>query len=122
MLPQAELYEYLYAGHLEPHLEQLRALLGARRDALLEVLAERMPADAAWTRPDGGYFAWLELPPAVPAVALAERAAAAGVTFVPGDGFYPGPGGEHAARLSFSFPSVEQVRLGASRLADLVRV
>ncbi len=120
ILPQAELYEYLRAGELEPHLEYLRAFLRPRRDALLETFEELMPPGASWTRPEGGYFLWLELPPVLNAADLARRAAASGVTFVPGDGFFAGPGGEREARLSFSFPPVEDVRRGARRLAELV--
>src|SRR6201987_465747 len=46
MLAQAELYEYLSAGHLERQLERVRAFLRPRRDALLETFEERMPPDA----------------------------------------------------------------------------
>ena len=120
LLAQAELYEYLRAGHLEPHLAYLQSFLRARRDALLEVFGERMPPDARWTHPYGGYFLWLDLPPRINAATLARRSAAAGVTIVPGSGFFPGSGGEYGARLSFSFPSVEEIRAGAARLAELV--
>ena len=75
---------------------------------------------ATWTRPDGGYFLWLELAEGS-AARLAERAAAAGVPIVPGAGFYPGPGGERSARLSFSYPSVDEIHEGAQRLAALIR-
>jgi 2-aminoadipate transaminase len=120
LLAQAQLYEYVSSGYLEPHLDELCAFLRPRRDALLEVFAARMPPDARWTRPAGGYFMWLDLPEAVPAAALAERSAAAGVTIVPGSGFFAGTGGEHGARLSFSFPAVEEIRTAADRLAELI--
>jgi 2-aminoadipate transaminase len=122
MLAQAELYEYLHSGYLEPHLGHLREFLRPRRDALLEAFALRMPPDAHWTRPDGGYFLWLQLPERLDAVSLARRADAKGVSIVPGHGFFAAGGGEHAARLSFSFPSVEQIRIGAVVLADLASV
>jgi 2-aminoadipate transaminase len=121
LLPQAVLHEFLAGGAFEPHLVDLQAFLRARRDALLGVFSERMPADAIWTRPEGGYFLWLELPTRHDATALAVRAREHGVAIVPGKGFFAGPGGERAARLSFSYPSVEDVVLGATRLADLVR-
>ncbi|MEO8969375.1 MAG: PLP-dependent aminotransferase family protein [Solirubrobacteraceae bacterium] len=120
LLAQAELYEYLRAGHLEPHLAYLQSFLRVRRDALLEVFGQRMPPDAQWTRPQGGYFLWLDLPPRIDAATLARRSAAVGVTIIPGNGFFPGSGGEYGARLSFSFPSVEEIRAGAERLAELV--
>ena len=52
-------------------------------------------ASAHWSRPDGGYFVWLELAENVDAAELLERAAAAGVTFVKGTDFGGGP--EHRA-------------------------
>lgn len=121
LLPQAQLHDFLAAGHFEPHLEFLRSFLRPRRDALLEVLAEELPQGTAWTRPDGGYFLWLELPAAVDAAELNERARAAGVAFVPGAGFFHGDRGRSTARLSFSYPSVDEIRVGAHRLAGLVR-
>ena len=78
-----------------------------------------MPPDAGWTRPDGGYFVWLELPRHLEAERFAERAASAGVSIVPGPAFFAGAGGERGARLSFSFPTVAQIRTGAARLAGL---
>jgi 2-aminoadipate transaminase len=121
LLAQAQVYEYLTAGLLERHLEHVTSLLRERRDALLETLAADMPAGVTWTRPGGGYFLWLGLPEDVSARELGARSAAAGVTIVPGDGCFPGPGGEHGARLAFSHPSPEEIRTGASRLAELVR-
>lgn len=114
LLAQAQLLEFLTAGHLEPHLRFLAAALRARRDALLGEL-EALRDVASWTRPEGGYFLWLEQPH--DAAALLERARAAGVDFVPGAAFGGGPG---SARLSFSYPSVEEIRDGARRLTGLV--
>jgi DNA-binding transcriptional MocR family regulator len=121
ILAQAELYEYLCSGDLEVHLDELREFLRPRRDAMLEVFDELMPATARWTRPEGGYFLWLALPPRLDANGLANRAAAAGVTFVPGGGFFAGDRGDDGARLSFSFPPVESVRRGALELVRLIR-
>lgn len=114
LFAQAQLLEFLSAGRLEPHLEFLGRALGERRDAMLAGL-EALRDVATWTRPDGGYFLWLEQP--LDATALLERARPAGVTFVPGAAFGGGPG---SARLSFSYPSVDEVRAGARRLAELV--
>jgi DNA-binding transcriptional MocR family regulator len=121
ILAQAELYEYLSSGELEPHLDELCAFLRPRRDALLEAFDELMPSTARWTRPEGGYFLWLQLPPPLHANELAKRAAAAGVTFVPGGGFFAGDRGHDGARLSFSFPPVDSVRRGALELVRLMR-
>jgi DNA-binding transcriptional MocR family regulator len=122
LLAQAQVFEFLSAGHLEPHLEDARAFLRPRRDALLEVLDAELDGRATWTRPDGGYFLWLDLHEDVDASALAERARGeAGVEVVPGRGFFAGDGGAHSLRLAFSFPAVDAIVVGARRLAALIR-
>jgi 2-aminoadipate transaminase len=117
LLGQATVFEFLRRGRLEPNLERVRGLLGARRDTMLAALAQQLP-DARWSRPEGGYFVWLELADDVEAAAVLERAAAAGVTFVPGVDF---GGSANSARLAFSFVSPEEIEEGVRRLAQLVR-
>jgi 2-aminoadipate transaminase len=117
LLGQATVFEFLRRGNFEPNLERVSTLLGARRDAMLEALERELP-DARWSRPQGGYFVWLELPEGADAGALLERATAAGVTFVPGADF---GGARNTARLAFSFVSPDEIREGVRRLAALVR-
>jgi 2-aminoadipate transaminase len=117
LLGQATVFEFLRRGNFEPNLERVKALLGARRDAMLDALERELP-DARWSRPQGGYFVWLELPEGADAGALLERATAAGVTFVPGADFGGAP---NTARLAFSFVSPDEIREGVRRLAALVR-
>jgi DNA-binding transcriptional MocR family regulator len=117
LLGQATVFEFLRRGNFEPNLERVSTLLGTRRDAMLEALERELP-DARWSRPQGGYFVWLELPEGADAGALLERATAAGVTFVPGADFGGAP---NTARLAFSFVSPDEIREGVRRLAALVR-
>jgi DNA-binding transcriptional MocR family regulator len=121
-LSQATVLEFVRSGNFEPNLERVKGLLRERRDAMLEALAHEMPEDAVWTRPEGGYFVWLELPSGPPAAELLTEAEAAGVTFVKGaDFFSEGRGGERALRLAFSFVSPEEIAEGVSVLGSLVR-
>jgi 2-aminoadipate transaminase len=117
LIGQATVYEFLRRGNFEPNLERVSTLLRVRRDAMLEALESELP-DARWSRPQGGYFVWLELPEGADAGALLERATASGVTFVPGVDFGGAP---NTARLAFSFVSPDEIREGVRRLAALVR-
>lgn len=120
--PQAEVYEFLAAGFLPAHLARIRELLRLRRDALVAGLADGLDGCAAdWLIPDGGYFVWLELPRQLSAADLLTDCERAGVTFLPGAGFFIDGGGDNSARLSFSFPSVGEVSVGADRLAAAAR-
>jgi 2-aminoadipate transaminase len=117
LLAQATVFEFLRRGLFEPNLERVRALLKARRDAMLEALDRELAGQARWSHPAGGYFLWLELPEGADASALLARATDGGVTFVPGTDF----GGPAAsARLAFSFVSPAEIDEGVRRLARLV--
>jgi 2-aminoadipate transaminase len=119
---QATVLEFLRRDEFEPNLERVNGLLRERRDAMLEALEREMPGDAEWTRPDGGYFVWLDLPSGPAAVDLLAQAEEAGVTFVKGSDFFPGGrGGERSLRLAFSFVSPEEISDGIARLGSLVR-
>lgn len=121
LLPQAVLAEFIDRGLFGPNLELVRAELRARRDAMLAALADELPAGTRWSRPEGGYFLWVDLPAGVGCGPLAARAQAAGVAFVEGTDFFAGAGGEESLRLAFSFVSVEEIREGVRRLGALVR-
>ena len=121
-LAEGAVYEFLRRGRLEGHLARVRALLRERRDAMLAALEAHLPAGAGWSRPEGGYFLWLDFPPGTDAADLLERATAEGVTFVKGADFFPpGAGGESSARLAYSFASPAEIASGIERLALLLR-
>src|SRR5438034_822170 len=61
-LAQATVHEFLRRGNFEPNLARVTELLRGRRDAMLEALERQMPDDATWSRPEGGYFVWLDIP------------------------------------------------------------
>ncbi len=117
-LTQATVHEFVRRGNFEPNLERVTGLLRARRDAMLEALERNMPEGATWSRPEGGYFIWLDLPDE--SGDLLARAEAAGVTFVKGTDFFAGGGGTRSLRLAFSFVSPDEIAEGISRLAALV--
>jgi 2-aminoadipate transaminase len=119
---QATVLEFLRRDTFEPNLQRVNGLLRERRDAMLEALAREMPEDASWTRPEGGYFVWVELPSGPPSHELLAEAEEAGVTFVEGGDFFPGGrGGERALRLAFSYVSPEEIAEGVSLLGALAR-
>jgi DNA-binding transcriptional MocR family regulator len=119
-MTQATVHEFLRRGSFEPNLARVNGLLKARRDAMLEALEQHMPDDARWSRPEGGYFIWLELP-GEDTDALFARAEGVGVAFVKGTDFFADGSGRDALRLAFSFVSPEEIADGVARLAGLLR-
>jgi DNA-binding transcriptional MocR family regulator len=125
-LVQAAISELIARGRFEPNLAHVCAELRARRDAMLGALERFFPASSSWSRPDGGYFVWLDAGEGVDTASLAARAEGEGVLFVKGGDFFPrgsgvGSGlGGSAARLAFSYESPARIAQGVERLAALL--
>jgi 2-aminoadipate transaminase len=119
-LGQRLLEEYGRRGHLDEGLERARGLYRARRDAIMAALDRHVGDRAFWTRPEGGFFTWLDLPPGADAVVAAGRALEAGVAVVPGPPFFPAGGGERHLRLSFSRADEAEIDEGVRRLGALL--
>ncbi len=117
LLGQATVFEFLRRGNFDSNLARVRDLLRVRRDAMLTALQRDFAEVARWSRPEGGYFLWLELPDDTDAVELLQRAEDEGVTFVPGSDF----GAEASTvRLAYSFVSPDEIAEGVGELAALV--
>lgn len=108
---------------LEDHAARLRQVYGSRRDAMLAALDRHLPKGQGlhWTRPDGGMFVWITLPPGIDgADLLAKAIAEERIAFVPGSAFYADRSTRNTIRLSFSLPSPETIDEGISRLGRLL--
>ena len=106
----------------DSHVEQLRAVYGRRRDAMLEALDRFMPEGVTWTRPEGGMFVWLTLPEGADSTALLERSLAEEkVAYVPGSAFFADGTGRNTLRISFSNGSEAMITEGMTRLGRLFK-
>jgi 2-aminoadipate transaminase len=113
--------EVMKDGFLDRHVPTIRAQYKTQRDAMLQALAQDMPAGVSWNTPDGGMFLWARLPEGMNAVDLLPHAVEKGVAFVPGAAFYADHADPRTMRLSFVTPSVEEIRRGVAALAATIR-
>lgn len=120
-LCQAMIYEYVKAGKLEPHIQQIRANYSKKRDLMIKTLRETFPDGATWTEPEGGLFLWIELPPQMSAKDLLPKAVERKVAYVYGEPFFPNGGGENTMRLNFATATHEDICQGITRLGALLK-
>jgi DNA-binding transcriptional MocR family regulator len=111
LLSQAIVHEFIARGSFEPNLRRMNELLKARRDAMLAALDKHM-SGATWTRPEGGYFVWIQVPMGVNLGEALERAN--GVTAVLGTEF---SAPANCLRLAYSYASPDEIEVGVERLA-----
>jgi 2-aminoadipate transaminase len=111
LLAQATVFEFMRRESFEPNLEGLREQLRLRRDALVTAL-EKHISGASWSKPEGGIFMLLRLPPGTDAKGLLESAA--GVTATAGADFGGLP---NTIRLNYAAPALDEIEPGIERLA-----
>ena len=107
----------------QPWREQIAsfcALYKVRRDAMLSALDAYFPKAATWTKPAGGFYVWVTLPPEIDTKAMVPRAIAAKVAYVPGTAFYADGFGSWSLRLSYCYPSPERITQGVIALSKVV--
>lgn len=108
-------------GLLAGHLDRLRAVYGARLQALCRALDAAMPPGVAFETPAGGFFVWLKLPAEMDSRRLLEAARAAGVEFMPGPRFSSRGRLADRLRLSFAYYETPDLLRGVERLAGAMR-
>ncbi|MFC4908777.1 PLP-dependent aminotransferase family protein [Actinomadura gamaensis] len=117
---QLAVREYLSTQPWREQIKEFRLLYRERRDAMLDALDTLMPEGCTWTRPGGGFFVWLTLPEGLDAKAMAPRAIAERVAYVPGTGFYADGNGRRDMRISYCYPEPDRIREGVRRLAGVI--
>ena len=112
-----------YLKH-QPWRDQIASfvdLYRVRRDAMLESLDAHFPKEATWTRPGGGFYVWITLPPEIDTKAMVPKAIVAKVAYVPGIAFYADGFGSWQMRLSYCHPTPERIREGVKALGAVVK-
>jgi 2-aminoadipate transaminase len=113
---------YMLAGALEPHIAELIVLYRQKRDVMLRAMQWYFPAEVRWTRPAGGFFIWVTLPPNLDASDILPRAREQGIDFLPGARCFPTHGvGHNPMRLAFSLPTPDQIEEGIKRLGATLK-
>ncbi len=112
--------EFMGSGALDANLQKSIALYRAKRDKMLALLEQYMPAGVSWTHPEGGLFLFVTLPEGFDTVALYDRALSAGVAYVAGSFFYPDGSHRNTMRVNFSFLDASRMEAGVKLLAGVV--
>lgn len=117
---QFAVHHYLTENDAAQHLTKLRGVYGERCRVMLAALAQHFPANVHWTKPEGGMFLWVELPPHLNTSQLLPAAIQAKVAFVPGAPFFANEKPQNFLRLNFSNQTPERIELGIKTLAEVI--
>lgn len=120
-ISQRFIVEYLRRHDWRDFVARLSGIYRLRRDAMLRALEEEMPAEATWSRPQGGLFVWATLPGGIDTTDLLATATEKyQVAFVPGRGAFLDDRGGDSMRLNFSGLPEAVISEGIHRLGRAV--
>ena len=110
---------YLETANWRAQIETFRGVYRERKTAMLSSLREFLP-ELTWTDPAGGFYVWVTMPDELDAKQMLPRAVTELVAYTPGTAFFADGQGRNAMRLSFCYPTPENIRVGVRRLANVV--
>lgn len=120
-LAQATAARYLQSGRMPATLARVRSVYAERAATMGHALRRELGSAIDFVQPQGGLFVWARLTGAGGALkdgnALAQRAIAQGVAFVPGAPFFATNPDPATLRLSFATAPLDQIEAGVKRLA-----
>jgi DNA-binding transcriptional MocR family regulator len=111
--------EYLAKSDWQGQIDTFRGIYRERRDAALAAMKEYLP-HLHTTRPDGGFYLWVTLPEGIDSKAMLPLAVTELVAYTPGTAFFANGGGHNHLRISFCYPTPENINLGIKRLATVI--
>jgi DNA-binding transcriptional MocR family regulator len=101
---QLALAEYLDHGGYDRHLRQLRATLARQQQMMMAALARHFPEGTRASRPQGGYFLWVQLPQGADALRVYRAALEQRISVAPGPIFSPRGEFRDCLRLNYGHP------------------
>lgn len=117
---QAALADYLQQGGYDRHLRKLRETLEHQQQFMLNAIAKYFPKNTRVTRPNGGYFLWVELPEQVDSLQLFSMALAQGISIAPGPIFSATRRFRHCIRLNYGYPWNQEIDEAMAALGKLI--
>jgi len=120
-LSQQLLNRYLQEGIYMRNLKNLCAFYKQKLDLMCDMLEDAVKEGLGFQKPGGGVYLWCRLPETVHFNNFVERSGREGVSFIPGNIFYPfGNKGDNFIRLNYSYPSEEQILKGIPILMEVM--
>lgn len=110
------MHKFLEENLLSNHLSIVRTEYKKRRDIAIQALNRYCGDNLEFSIPEGGFYFWCTLKSDCAPRTLLHEAAKQGVSFVPGEAFYPSSAATSQIRLCFTSNNSEQLVEGIRRL------
>ncbi|MDD5015878.1 MAG: PLP-dependent aminotransferase family protein [Atribacterota bacterium] len=121
ILSQLIAYKYFQLGRFDENIQSNIDIYRQKRDVMFAALAEYFPPETSWTKPQGGFFVMATLPEYIDTQEMLIDAIKENVAYVPGSPFFADGQGKNTMRLSFCYPSSEDIKEGIKRIGKVIK-
>jgi DNA-binding transcriptional MocR family regulator len=113
-------HQLIEGGHLGSHLERVRREYGQRRDEMVKAIERYCGDGLTYKKAEGGFYLWCRINRPFLAKRLLHEGLKKGVSFLPGEAFFPTPDGEQELRLTFAIQPPNILAEGIRRLGQVM--
>ncbi len=121
ILNQLIAYEYCRQNDIDKNIESNVQIYRKKRDVMLESLDKYFPAEASWTKPEGGFFVFVTLPEYIDVDEMFLEAIEEKIAYVSGAPFFANGKGQNTMRLSFCYPKEKDIEEGIKKLGQVIK-
>lgn len=119
-LMQHVVYQLCLNGFLDWNISRAREIYRAKRDALEKAFSHSNLPEVTCSKPNGGFFAWLQLPEKLSSTKVQQLAFKNGVAVAAAPMFFLDRSMDNACRLTISFSSAEEIEVGVIKLLETI--
>lgn len=119
-LSQIILHTFIEEDYLSEHLVFVRSEYKKRRDAMIHAIRRYCNDYMKFNIPEGGFYIWCTINSPTSITELTRRAAAVGVSFVPGIAFYTNGTHSNEIRLCFVTHNEDLLKEGIRRIGKIL--
>ncbi len=120
-LNQMAIAEFLRTGGYDRSLRNLRTKYESQLSVVSKYVSEYFPDGTKLSRPQGGFFLWVELPKQINSIELQREAIKKKITIAPGPLFSTHKGYENYIRISCGFPLTPVIKDAIKTLGDIAK-
>lgn len=110
--------EMINNGDIDRHIDRLRGIYLRKLERVESALKDYCLDFCTYTRPQGGFFLWLQLRPGMNSRDVATAANERGVIIGQGPQFFADGQATNHVRLAFSYVAMEDIEVGIHRLGE----
>lgn len=117
---QLAILDFLQERSFDRHLRSLRQALARQQAVAIRAIEQYFPAGTKITRPEGGYFVWVELPADIDALSIHRQAVQRGIGIAPGHLFSADHRYCHHLRINHGYPGDLRTESSFKVLGEIV--